>query len=588
MVALSQAREHDWAKNFVEKVVHQRQTQFEGAWQAFPEALSKFTGKPVLVCSLADTATEEAISSINRAHNSKAATAAAGVGARSGQGTMGAAGGSTAGSRTSGSATKPLVSIATIRSPMKASARLGGSSTAQARSTGKEGGSKGSSTGKGIGKAGESGGVLITADDVAAAIGRGSVMGGRSAADFRASVSTSSPSHAPVLVPLGTAVDMGTDFDVSALSSGAAHGNTGGNAIGTMTGLAKVDASYSSYTASATGGAAGAKTTDPLATLRMSQSLVEERARPPVQEEVASVFPHPSESYHFLPGPLARHALSSTVQVEVAKELNALVNGEFRSRRLAQDIRSVYGPLSDPTPQNVLNKNKSMAGAAGALSKSTKLAPVKLTGKLQRQHQKSKVAGKGGKVVSPPPKRKKMKIGPNGLPIPDMGKIESTHTDWLGFNSQSNAPTQGVNDAPEEYNVYGKAAEPGQALLLDIPQGINDTIERLLHAAALRCYVPDFFQGVTKSDSNAADLDLDLESVDDSVDELEVAERLRQRRQKIKAGDGNPNSDADYAYNMYQQMPMGLAKIRYELLCKKWGQGTTYGEVVWTLYFKGY
>jgi hypothetical protein len=41
----NQAREDDWAKNFVEKVVHKRQSEFNTAWEEFPKALREFSGK---------------------------------------------------------------------------------------------------------------------------------------------------------------------------------------------------------------------------------------------------------------------------------------------------------------------------------------------------------------------------------------------------------------------------------------------------------------------------------------------------------------------------------------------------------------
>ena len=35
----------------------------------------------------------------------------------------------------------------------------------------------------------------------------------------------------------------------------------------------------------------------------------------------------------------------------------------------------------------------------------------------------------------------------------------------------------------------------------------------------------------------------------------------------------NPNEDPDYAYDIFLKLPQGLAKMKYELECKKWAQG---------------
>lgn len=63
-------------------------------------------------------------------------------------------------------------------------------------------------------------------------------------------------------------------------------------------------------------------------------------------------------------------------------------------------------------------------------------------------------------------------------------------------------------------------------LLLDIPLGLADKVDRLLFAAALRCFVPDFF----------------------------------------------PHHSLKEAYAMYRQMPNGLMKVRYEQCAYGWSQ----------------
>lgn len=63
-------------------------------------------------------------------------------------------------------------------------------------------------------------------------------------------------------------------------------------------------------------------------------------------------------------------------------------------------------------------------------------------------------------------------------------------------------------------------------LLLDIPLGMADKLDRLLYAAALRCFVPDFF----------------------------------------------PHHSLHEAYALYRQMPNGLTKVRYEQCAYSWSQ----------------
>jgi hypothetical protein len=164
-------------------------------------------------------------------------------------------------------------------------------------------------------------------------------------------------------------------------------------------------------------------------------------------------------------------------------------------------------------------------------------------------------------------KRKKKRVGLKGEILEDVGRMDASHSDWL---------TAAVNSGggPGSSAQHSITAETGTSLLIDVPQGINDTIERLMHAAALRCYVPDFFQGVSgmPDHSPAEDgADAVLDSLDDaSTDETKVEQLLLQRKQRQQE---NPNSNADYAYGMYLKMPFGLAKMRYELQCKKYAQG---------------
>jgi hypothetical protein len=109
------------------------------------------------------------------------------------------------------------------------------------------------------------------------------------------------------------------------------------------------------------------------------------------------------------------------------------------------------------------------------------------------------------------------------------GGLEAFHTDWLSAS---------VRDSlPEEKSVLAKdkevVVEPdkGDSLLVDIPRGVEDKIERLLFAAALRCYVPDFF----------------------------------------------PHHTAEEAFAVYRRLPHGLAKVRYEHAARQWSQQVVNG-----------
>jgi hypothetical protein len=80
---------------------------------------------------------------------------------------------------------------------------------------------------------------------------------------------------------------------------------------------------------------------------------------------------------------------------------------------------------------------------------------------------------------------------------------------------------------------HGKV-DPGVSLLIDIPLGIDDKLERLINAAGMRCYVPEIFT----------------------------------RSRSVEGG--APITHAE-AYSMYQTLPdKSLAKMRYEQKVQQW------------------
>jgi hypothetical protein len=174
-----------------------------------------------------------------------------------------------------------------------------------------------------------------------------------------------------------------------------------------------------------------------------------------------------------VPGPLLRRALSSTVRIEVDKEVQGLLNGQLRTRKLCKEMQSVYSSSSK------------------ASSVSRKASPSK------RRRPITSVTTSNNFIGST------VTTGISNMAV--------CRADWL---SQS---------------VSSENTNTADNLLEEIPLGLEDSLERLLHAAALRCYTPDFF----------------------------------------RAQSSNPNE----AYRLYLQLPSGLARMRYEQECKRWSQG---------------
>ena len=196
-----------------------------------------------------------------------------------------------------------------------------------------------------------------------------------------------------------------------------------------------------------------------------------------------------------LPGPLLRHAVSATVSGEVQRQLESLLSGPHKSKQLLQDMKSAYST-----------------------------APASVS------------SVKSSSKASPPKRRKKkLIVDSDGKLVELQGQMGAAHSDWLSQNGSNS-----ISSTTQSAEV-----QPGISLLIDVPQGAEDSIERVLHAAALRCYVPEFFRGPASSGDNDGE----------------------------GKGSRNVNEDADYAYNMYLQLPQGLAKMKYELECKKWSQG---------------
>ena len=124
---------------------------------------------------------------------------------------------------------------------------------------------------------------------------------------------------------------------------------------------------------------------------------------------------------------------------------------------------------------------------------------------------------KGKKV---PSKGKKSKIM-TAEEEQEKGKTYATTTDWAWAQATG-------TEAAEEKKKKEIVREPhiGESLLVDIPKGIDDTMERLIHAASLKCFIPEFSNCETSEE----------------------------------------------AYELYLQLPPGLAKMRYEVEARRWTQ----------------
>lgn len=215
----------------------------------------------------------------------------------------------------------------------------------------------------------------------------------------------------------------------------------------------------------------------------------------------------PSNMGTSIPGPLLRRAVSSTVQNEVQQEMERQKKGESRSLTLMDDFHEAYDA---PIPGS--RASSRMGTGSGTLSKSMSASSVNRGGSNRVA---SRQSGSAPKVSTMKKKR--------GLGLADVGgsrsAISSNTIDWVSAAGNDNHLTTAI---------VGKRVPPGESYLIDIPHGLRDSIENLVHAACIRVFSPDVFQA---------------------------------------------GSDGHDAYQVYLNMAPGLAKIRYETEAYKWGQG---------------
>lgn len=189
--------------------------------------------------------------------------------------------------------------------------------------------------------------------------------------------------------------------------------------------------------------------------------------------------PSDSSSSTAVAGPLLRRALSSTVAGQ-----RRAADQRQRARPMLALIQQTYGTGGAPPPATA--HAVTTAAAAAALPA---LKKVPRTGRRRRPRAEA-----------------------------EGDTLQACQADWL-------------TSAGAQAAAAGRDADM-DILLRDVPMGMDDSLERLLHAAALRCHVPDFFSSSSSSPSSLMT-----------------------------------------PYELYLQLPQGLAKMRYELECRRWAQG---------------
>ena len=117
-------------------------------------------------------------------------------------------------------------------------------------------------------------------------------------------------------------------------------------------------------------------------------------------------------------------------------------------------------------------------------------------------------------------------------------------------------------DAHKTKSVKGKTLTQdntrlyGTSLLVDVPDGLDDSVAHLLRAAALRCYVPSFYHSPSPSPSTS----------DRRVTTMGIAGGAAGGG----VSEGGPVGPGTGAYEMYLQLPFGLAKVKYEQEARAW------------------
>jgi hypothetical protein len=236
-----------------------------------------------------------------------------------------------------------------------------------------------------------------------------------------------------------------------------------------------------------------------------------------------------------VPGALLRRALTSTVQSGVDREMDKLKNSSSRTTQLTNEMKQVYDPV-EPTTQALAHPQLQTLGRSrgnkqtptrGQMSASTTdwltnaadeaISSQSLTRQLPTLQPAERLTGTNT------PKRRC--LSPKRADISSSAASRDFSDEHFGAGARSAANAR----------ISKGIQQLGESLLLDVPRGLEDTLEKLLRAAAIRCFVPTFFRTETQS---------------------------------------NSQMKADEAFKIYQSLPLGLAKMRYEQEAWNWASGT--------------
>ena len=220
-----------------------------------------------------------------------------------------------------------------------------------------------------------------------------------------------------------------------------------------------------------------------------------------------------------------------------------------------QTIKDAYAPIGKHKQKLKKSRSKDLAPKAGQVQKKERQSVFETTNKFKVTEKKKPGLSQAFLTddwVKPksPSKDSSLRQGSaisfqggadrrSGLLSPVKGQRSGTLSPIKGCHTSSDGMVKGdaykgvVVDATALHKQ--KRHDPGYSLLVDVPMGLNDKMERLLQAAAMRCYVPDLFW---------------------------------------KGEDGEPTITHAEAYAMYLDMPEGsLAKLRYEQKVHMWCAG---------------
>ena len=191
-----------------------------------------------------------------------------------------------------------------------------------------------------------------------------------------------------------------------------------------------------------------------------------------------------------IPGPMLRRAVTATIKEGIKQELVTKAKDVSRSVELTNNIKKVYGSGSVNSTKGkkkkmLISNKKNLVSDTISISSS----------QLDNQSIKSKT-------------------------LPTNISANATSVDWVGaFDNTSPTKNETFKLSPIKKNKNNQRLFfSGESLLIDVPKGVNDSLERIFKAAAIRCYVPAFFA----------------------------------------------DEDKEKAYSIYLQMPVGLPKLKYE------------------------